>query len=276
MSKSSATTRTGSGVDMVAAAVIGGAVIGAAGSAVAGHQASQASKGATNASIAEQDKALQQQSTLSAPYRGLGEAGIPKLEQLLGIAPPAGATQAGPAYMPGPNGQMTPIMQNGGSPGAAGPSMQETLAGMPGYQFAKQQGLEATTNAATAMGLGRSGNTLQAIDKFSTGLADSTYQQEVGNLENVVNTGQAAAAGQAANVGNAAANNSSALINQGNNQAGIDANTIAGITKSIGNAGNQYIANQTLQGLQNPDIMQGAPYADPSGSGYTYNMPGGP
>lgn len=265
---------------MVAAAIIGGAVVGAAGSAVAGHQASQASKGATNAAIEQQQSALGQQATLSAPYRQLGEAGIPKLEQLLGIAPPASSAPQGTAggFRIGPNGEVLPAMTlgPGAGTGAAGPggapSMQETLASTPGYQFAKEQGLQATTNAATALGLGRSGNTLEAIDKFSTGLADSTYQQTVGNLENVVNTGQAAAAGQAANVGNAAANTSGLIMNQGINQAGIDANTIAGITKSIGNAGNQYISNNTLAGLSNPQL-QGPPMS--SGDGYTYNMPGG-
>ena len=64
-------------------------------------------------------------------------------------------------------------------------------------------------------------------------------------------SGQAAAAGQAQNVGTAAGNIGQALTAQGNNIAGIDANTVAGITKSIGNAGNQYLEYQTLQSLNN-------------------------
>lgn len=254
---------------MVAAAIIGGAVIGAAGTAVAGHQSSQATKGATNSAIEQQQRALDQQSALSAPYRQLGEAGIPKLEQLLGIGTPA-APSSGGGYRIGPNGEVIPILQP--SPGAAGPSMQETLASTPGYQFAKEQGIQSTTNAATALGLGRSGNTLEAIDKFSTGLADQTYQQTVGNLENVIGIGQAAAAGQAANIGNAATNTSGLIVNQGNTQAGIDANTIAGITKAIGSGFNNYATNQTLAGLNTPS----EPVTMPAGDGYTYNLPGGP
>lgn len=205
---------------MVAAAVIGAGIVGAVGSTVAGSEAASATRDATNASIAQQNSALSQQSQLSQPYRDLGTSAISPLQSLLGI---------------------------GGTGGAANTATQEqTLSQMPGYQFARDQGLTATTNAATASGLSMSGNTLQALDKFSTGLADQTYQTEVGNLENTVNTGQAAAAGQAANVGNAAANNSNSLIAQGNNTAGIDANEIAGITKATGNAANAYATNQTL------------------------------
>ena len=114
-----------------------------------------------------------------------------------------------------------------------------------------------------------SGNTLEGLSQFNAGLADQTYQQAVGNAENVVNTGQAAAAGQAANVGNAASNISNAEINQGNTLAGIDANEIAGITKATGNAANQYVAQNTLQGLNSGG--GGVPSGwstDPSAYGY--------
>lgn len=132
-----------------------------------------------------------------------------------------------------------------------------TLRNTPGYQFARDQGLQGVTNSATAQGLSLSGNTLEALDKYGTGLADQTYQEAVGNLENVAGLGQAAAAGQAANIGNAARTNSSALINQGNTLAGIGANEIAGITRSIGNAADQYGQYQTLQGLNSPAGISG-------------------
>lgn len=227
---------------MVAAAVIGGAVIGAAGSAVAGSEAAGATKAASRAAITEQERALQQQAELSAPYRGIGEAAIPQLQTLLGITPA------------------------GKSPTAETQQRRlDALRNTPGYQFQQQQGTLNTLNAASAQGMNLSGNTLEALSKFNQGLADTTYQQEVGNLENVVNTGQAAAAGQAANVGNAASNIGNTLINQGNTIAGIDANTAAGVTKSIGNAANQWTTYQTLRGLNNPS---GAPASTPP-SGYS-------
>lgn len=136
-------------------------------------------------------------------------------------------------------------------------------------------------NSAAASGLLNSGNTLEALDRYSSGLADQTYQQEfnnrfntnqqqfdqrfnaygqqVNNLQNVVGLGQAAAAGQAANIGNAASNVSGLLsnqgsslgniaTNQGNTLAGIDANQIAGITKSIGNGVNTGLTLRNLGG----------------------------
>lgn len=205
----------------VAAAIVGGAVVGAAGSAIAGNKAAKATKSASQAAITEQEKALAQQERLSAPYRELGESGITQLKALLGIS-------------------------------GSGTDATSALRSTPGYQFARDQGLQAATNSATAQGLSLSGNTLEALDRFGTGLADQTYQQQVGNLENVVGLGQAAAAGQSANIGNAASNIGSTLINQGNAQAGISANTIAGITKAIGGGIDQYGQQQVLAGLMNP------------------------
>lgn len=213
---------------MVAAAV-GVAAIGAAGTAVAGSEAAGATKAASNAAIQQQQQALAQQAQLSAPYRALGESAIPQLQGLLGIGTGVGTGAAGQA--------------------GASAAQLATLRNTPGYQFQQQEGTLNTLNTANAKGLVNSGNTLTALSEFNQGLADTTFQQAVGNAENVVNTGQAAAAGQAANIGNAAGNISNALISQGNTLAGIDANTVAGLTKSIGNAGNQYITSNTLKGL---------------------------
>lgn len=196
-----------------------------AGSAIAGSEAAGATKDASNAAIAQQQSALQQQSTLSQPYRDLGQSAIPQLQSLLGIG------------TPGKNGQPTTQSQL------------DQLSSTPGYQFAQQQGQQNTLNAASAQGMSLSGNTLEGLSKFNQGLASETYQQDVQDLQSTVGVGQAAAAGQAANVGAAASNIGNTLVNQGNTLAGIDANVAAGISKSVGNASNQYLTNQTLQGL---------------------------
>lgn len=220
---------------MVAAAVAVG-VIGAAGSVAAGAEAADATKSASNAAISQQQQALQQQAELSQPYRNLGQSAIPQLQGLLGL--------------------------NGQDPTAA-------LRATPGYQFQQQQGTQNTLNAASAQGMNLSGNTLEGLSKFNQGLADTTYQQAVGNAQNVVDQGQAAAAGQAANIGNAADNISSNLINQGNTLAGIDANTIAGISKSVGNGANQAITANTLAGLNSPGGAGAGWSQDPAAYGYS-------
>ena len=207
---------------MVAAAVVGAAVVGAAGSAVAGSEAAGATTNASNASIAEQNQALTQQATLSAPYRGVGTAAIGQYEDLLGIGP-----------------------------GANAQTIQEALAATPGYQFTQQQGEQGIVNQASAAG-GISGNTLTALDQYNTGLADSTYQNALSNAAGAVGLGQAAAAGQAANIGTAAGNISSTLQNQGTNLANIDIGTAAGISKAIGGGANNYAEYSALQALNSP------------------------
>jgi hypothetical protein len=239
---------------MVAAAVIGSAVLGAGASIYAGDKAASSTQNATNASINQQNQALQQQAALSAPYRALGESAIPTLQNLLGLSPAGGGGGRGidpsSGFMIGPGGQITQAIAGGSPQGApmGGADISGTLRNMPGYQFALNEGLNSTKNQATAMGMGLSGNTLQALDRYSTGLADQTYQQEVGNFMNVTGMGQAAAAGQAANIGNAANNTSNLIMNQGNTMAGIQANEIAGVTKAIGGRVDNYMTLSALMG----------------------------
>lgn len=252
---------------MVAAAIIGGAVVGAAGSAYAGSQAASATTSASNAAIGEQQQALAAQEALAAPYTQLGESAMPLYEQLLGIGggPSVGgpggsgarsATAGGITYTMRPGGTMVPQLAAGGaSPGAGtGASaggdtgILAALEKTPGYQFTLSQGETGILNAASAQG-GVSGDTLAALDKYNSGLADSTYQSVLGDVQGAVGLGQAAAAGQASNIGTAAGNISQIGINQGNTMAGIDANTIAGITKAVGGGVDSYMTMQALNAL---------------------------
>jgi hypothetical protein len=225
---------------MVAAALIvgGAAVVGAAGTAYAGHEAAGATRDASNAAVSEQQAALQQQAQLSQPYRDVGTAAIPQYENLLGIGPNA-------------NSQ----------------TIQQALAATPGYQFTQQQGQQGILNAASASG-GVSGNTLTALDRYNTGLADQTYQNALSNAQGAVGMGQAAAAGQAQNVGNAANNISSNLINQGNNLANIDIGTAAGISKAIGGGAQNYAELSALNALSSSG-------GGGVSMGYMLNGPGG-
>jgi hypothetical protein len=229
---------------MVAAAVVG-TLVSVAGTVYSANKAAQATKDATNASINAQQTAQQRQEALNAPYAAIGTGttgangqptggAIQQYQNLLGLGPQ----------------------------GSAG--IQATLAQTPGYEFAKQQGLGATTNAATASGMALSGNTLEALDRYSTGLADSTYQQAVGNAQNAVTIGQNAAAGTGAGILQTGANIGNALINQGNTLAGISTNEAAGISKAIGSGVSQYATLGTLQGLNSPNT--GVTYTPDIGS----------
>jgi hypothetical protein len=201
-------------------AIAGAAVIGAGATIYASNKAASATKQASDKAIAAQEKAVSQQADLSAPYRGLGESAIPQYQQLLGL-----------------------------TPGADKASIMQTLQNLPGYEFTKTQGLEATKAQAAAMGLGLSGNTLKALDEYGSGLANQTYGQRVNELAGAVGQGQAAAAGQAANIGQAASNVGNIAIGQGTNMGNIAMGQTAGVTGAFNNALNQYTLQNTLKGL---------------------------
>lgn len=57
----------------------------------------------------------------------------------------------------------------------------EQLEKTPGYQFSLSQGTKAAQNAAAARGLGSSGNAIQAGVDYATGLAGTTFQQQLEN-----------------------------------------------------------------------------------------------
>jgi len=222
-------------------AVAAAIVVSAGATIYSSNKAASATRDASNAAVKSQEEALAQQKELGAPYTALGQTAITPLEQLLGLTP-------------------------GSTPG----SQQAALANTPGYQFALQQGLQSTQAKANAMGMGLSGNTLAALDQYSTGLADQTYQERVTNLQDVVGIGQAAAAGQAANIGQSAANIGNIRMAQGQTDAGIAINQAAALSKIAGSAANQYNTMNTLKGLQ------GGGYQAPAYPTATYpTYPGG-
>lgn len=235
---------------MVAAAVIGAGVLAAGATVYASGQAANATTSATNASIQEQKDALAQQAAMSKPYRDLGTNNIQTYQSLL---------------------------TGGGGPDASA-KIQSTLESLPGYQFTRDQGIEAAKRANPNL----SGNQVVAAEQYGSGLADQTYGERLSQLLQPIQLGQAAAAGQAANIGNAAGNISSSLINQGNTIAGIDANETAGLSRLAGNVGNQLITYRTLQGLNNPvgggtgGTIPDVPSFTPDPSTFTYTGGGTP
>jgi hypothetical protein len=218
---------------MVFVAVGVGAAVSATGSIIGGSMAADATEEATRKQVEAQQQALAQQERLSAPYRGLGESAIPAYQALLGI---------------GPKGQRLSPQQ-----------ISQQLTQMPGYQFQLSQGLDATKRQAAAMGLGLSGNTLQALDKYSQGLASTSYQNQLENLLNPIKIGQASAANQAAAASQTGANLGNIYGAQGQNQANIATGMVGGITNAIGGATNNLVTMNTLQGLTDTGVI-GAAY----------------
>lgn len=89
-----------------------------------------------------------------------------------------------------------PVMGQGAAANPNDPSgMMSRLAQTPGYQFALQQGLQATQNGFAAQGLGQSGAAIKGAGQYAEGLASTTYQQQVQNAQQLAGMGQNAAAG---------------------------------------------------------------------------------
>lgn len=228
---------------MVAAAVVGGAVVGGIASNMAsGKQADAAGKAADQSAEA----AAQMREDLS-PYNNLGKQAMNPLWAAMG-------------YQADANGNMSV------NPNSALQTQfafdPKNLDQTPGYQFALQQGLKGTNNSLAAQGLGLSGAQAKGLSQYATGLADQTYGEQynralstyntnyqvaannVNNLQNLVNTGQNSAA-QTGQAGIASANNAGNYLTQGGNAA---ASGIMGVGNAVGQGANNYMLYNALYG----------------------------
>ena len=189
---------------MVAAAMVGAAAVGAAGSAYASKQSGKAAK--TQAESADRASQIQQENFEQtrqdlAPYK---QAGDSSLSQLMGQM--------------GENGYFNQSYTG------------QDIYSDPGYQFRLQQGQDAIQSSAAAKGGLLSGATLKALQNYGQESASQEYSNaynrfnadqtnRYNRLSNLVGIGQNAAA----QVGNAGAQTAQAVAN--NTMAG--ANSIA-------------------------------------------------
>ena len=162
---------------------------------------------------------------------------------------------SGSYQIPGVNGAAA----GGGSSASSGPlgtgaqGIEDFLSQTPGYQFTLDQGKQAITNQMAAQGLGgTSGAYAKGLAKYVTGLADTTYQQQLGNYMDLAGMGQNAAV-QTGNAGTTAAGNAGAsLTNVGSALAGGTvgaANAISGgIGSAFGGVSNALLMNSLLKG----------------------------
>lgn len=227
---------------MVSSAVAGAVGIGGAvaGGVSANSAANQQQQSADKA-IDFQKQVFQQIQGNLAPYINAGGPAMGSLQLLTGTNP-------------GGNPLMSPLTQ------PFTPTM-ESLEQTPGYQFTKQQGLQATQNSYAAQGLGTSGAALKGAANYVTGLASNTYQQQFQNylqgqqqvynmISGIAGSGQSAAAGLAPQATQIAGNVGNALIGSGNAGAAGTLGIGNAITGGL-NAGLQgYFQNQFLNQLR--------------------------
>jgi hypothetical protein len=194
-------------------AIIGSALIGAAGSAAAGifggNKAADAQKKAAKKAAKLQKQALAQQLALTKPYVEAGTNALAEYQK------------------------MAPYKDFG---------MAEFQAD-PGYNFRMAEGMKALERSAAARGLLQSGGTLKGIQQYGQNLASSEYENAFSRYLSerearldpyryLSSQGQAAAVGQAANVGSSGAALAEIAAQRGN----VNAAQAAGAAGAIGNA----------------------------------------
>jgi hypothetical protein len=202
---------------MVAAAVIGSAVIGGGVAMSASSKAAKAQKQASQDANAAQERMFKEQNRLQEPFRQGGLTAQNEIMQLLGI----GGDKAAAGY------------------GSLGKSFgQADFEQDPGYAFRQAEGMKALERSAAARGNLLSGSTLKGVQRFGQDLASQEYQNafnryqvnrsnKLNPLQSLMGSGQSAtnimtgAAGQmgqneATNLYNAGQARASGYIGQGN------------------------------------------------------------
>ena len=172
------------------AAILGGAAI--AGGAYSAHQAGKAADKQSDAARdagAQQMAMFEQTRQDQMPWLNTGEKALNRLAALQGIGSPSG-------------GHIGFLTQS--SPGATRSNAMEQFYTSPGYQFRREQGLDAMQNSAAARGTLSSGNTLKALQSYGDGLASQEFNNYSNRLASLAGVGQTAATNLGALGANAA------------------------------------------------------------------------
>lgn len=201
-------------MSFIAAAVIGGgALVGAVGSMVAGHEQAQGAEAAANTQM----NMFNRIQTNEQPFIQGGQSALTTLNSMLK-----------------PGGYLTETFN---------PS-QAALNEYPGYQFALKTGGQAIRNADTP-GVGAlSGAALKDLTNFNVGTANQYYgqyfnqfQTQQNNIFNRLNQIATLGSNASANLGTSGAQLGTGVAQAQAAGAGATAGGIVGATNSLGNAG---------------------------------------
>ncbi|MFM0566970.1 hypothetical protein PQQ88_01305 [Paraburkholderia caledonica] len=198
---------------MVAAAVAGAAVVGGVASSAMSSSASRSaantqSDAAKYSADLQNDQWQQTQQNLK-PYMDLGASYINPLKNALS------------------NPMLTQQF--------AAPTEQQAQS-TPGYQFTLNQGLKSVQNSAAARGLGVSGAALKGAASYTTGLADSTYNDVFNRALQTFNTNYSSAANNV--------NRLAGVVGSGQNAAATNGSLGA---QAVGNIGNTLTSGANAQ-----------------------------
>lgn len=150
----------------------GGLSAGASAFAGSTESAAAQSAAAQQAAVAQAGQQIQQNefNTIEgqlSPFISAGEGGANALTTMLGTGS-------------GGNPATSPLLSNYPSFQPFQPTMAQ-LEGTPGYQFTLDQGLKANQNSFASQGGSESGAAVKGAESFATGLASTTYNQQLQN-----------------------------------------------------------------------------------------------
>lgn len=251
---------------MVAAAVVGAAVIGAGASAASadaqrssGNKARDAQNRAAGDSNQLQRDLYNADVQLTEFQRGIGNQALEQLGGLYGFQGgynPAGTVQFG---ADGSVVNSGPGERPGGSPTADYSAFYES----PDYQFALQQGQLGIDRTQSARGNLFSGGAGKELNRFNSGLASQQFGNYTNRLASLAGIGTQSTNQLSNSLQNTGANISNGLTNMGNaqysgymNQGNANANAINGISGAIGSGLGAYgaYAGQSGGGGSNSNI----------------------
>jgi hypothetical protein len=139
-----------------------------------------------------------------------------------------------------------PVNSSTGPNGEPLTAIEAQLQSLPGYQFQRDQGVSSVNRALGTKGL--TGAQAKGIARFVTGLADSTYGEQVNRMKDAVTIGQNSAA-QTGTFGQTAATNSgNALIGGANATAAGQVGGANAISGGISNGINSALLTNKLLG----------------------------
>lgn len=216
-------------------------VAGAGAQAWGASQAASAQTSASQQAIAAQQQMFNTANSALKPFYTGGAADF----NMLNAALPTLTTPFGATPGSGPTGTANPAQ------------VQAQLAATPGYQFALNQGLQASQNGFAAQGLGSSGNAMKGAANYAEGLADTTYQQQFTNymaqnqqafnlLMGPAGIGENAAGALSSAAGTAGQGIANSLTGMGNAQAGAYMAGTGAVANGLSSAGNSYLQYNLL------------------------------
>jgi hypothetical protein len=242
---------------MVAAAIIGSAVVGGVASGIGSSRAASAQEAASNRAT---DTQLQMFNTLNQqqqPFREAGYSALGSILQGFGLTPPATDASGNPLSRGNAPGTQSAGIDSGFFSHAfnAG-DLNANLA--PNYDFSLKQGLGAVTNFANVTG-GLSGNTLKAINDYAQNYAQGAYQQAYTNFNNnqtnifnrlasIAGLGQTAGSNSATGASTFAGNIGSSITGYGNAQAAGAVGTANAVSNAAGGISNYYLLSSLMNG----------------------------